>query len=101
MHLTDGVCGAARQDNYKSVRDAYVKAAGQLKWGDPKDTETFIGPLISEKEAKRVEEWVQEAVKRGAPPVGSKRTAWVPHRTAHSLGIKLHSLSGQGCEKVL
>ncbi len=84
------MCNARRQDNYASVRDAYVEAAAKLKWGDPKDTETFIGPLISEKEAKRVEEWVQEAVKRGAPPVALNyaqpgylnRTAWVSIRTA-------------------
>ena len=48
------------------MRDAYVKAASKLKWGDPKEEDTFVGPLISEKEAKRIEEWVQEAVDRGA-----------------------------------
>ena len=57
---------AARQDHYSEVRDAYVKAAAKLKWGDPKDEDTFIGPVISEKEAQRIEEWVEEAVKRGA-----------------------------------
>ena len=55
------------QDHYSAVREAYVKAATKLKWGDPKDEGTFVGPLISEKEAKRIEEWVQEAVDRGAP----------------------------------
>ena len=57
---------AARQDHYSEVRDAYVKAAAKLKWGDPKKEDTFIGPVISEKEAQRIEEWVEEAVKRGA-----------------------------------
>lgn len=56
------------QDHYSAVRDAYVEAASKLKWGDPKEEDTFVGPLISEKEAKRIEEWVQEAVDRGAPP---------------------------------
>ncbi|KAK9840915.1 hypothetical protein WJX81_000140 [Elliptochloris bilobata] len=63
-----------REDHYSAVRDAWVKAASKLKWGDPKDPETFIGPLISEKEAKRIEEWVQEAVNRGAKVLcGGKR----------------------------
>ena len=37
-----------------------------LKVGDPRDLETDIGPLISEKEAERVEQWIQEAVESGA-----------------------------------
>ena len=56
------------QDHYSAVRDAWVKAASELKWGNPKEEDTFVGPLISEKEAKRIEEWVQEAVDCGAPP---------------------------------
>ena len=50
------------------MRDAWVEAASKLKWGNPKEEDTFVGPLISEKEAKRIEEWVQEAVDRGARP---------------------------------
>ncbi|WP_017378829.1 aldehyde dehydrogenase family protein [Paenisporosarcina sp. TG-14] len=34
--------------------------------GDPKDPSTNIGPMISEKEAIRVEQWVNEAVSQGA-----------------------------------
>jgi acyl-CoA reductase-like NAD-dependent aldehyde dehydrogenase len=34
--------------------------------GDPKDRETFIGPMISEKEAKRLKGWIDEAVSAGA-----------------------------------
>ncbi len=37
-----------------------------LKTGDPKDEDTFIGPLISEKEAIRLENWINSAIKRGA-----------------------------------
>ena len=34
--------------------------------GDPKDERTSIGPLISEGEARRLEEWIASAVRRGA-----------------------------------
>jgi succinate-semialdehyde dehydrogenase/glutarate-semialdehyde dehydrogenase len=37
-----------------------------LKVGDPRIEGTVVGPLISEAEAKRVEEWVAEAVDKGA-----------------------------------
>ena len=34
--------------------------------GDPKDRNVFIGPMISEGEAKRLDGWIQEAVAKGA-----------------------------------
>ncbi len=37
-----------------------------LKYGDPKAADTVVGPLISEKEARRVESWIEEAVAKGA-----------------------------------
>ena len=44
------------------------------KAGDPLDEDTFIGPVISEDDAKRVESWVQEAVDEGATLLcGGKR----------------------------
>ncbi len=50
---------------YDEFKEKLVKATKALKSGDPKDDETFIGPMISEKEAKRLEEWIQSAVKAG------------------------------------
>jgi glyceraldehyde-3-phosphate dehydrogenase (NADP+) len=42
--------------------------------GDPLDDRTDIGPMISEREAARVEEWVNDAVKKGAKLlVGGRR----------------------------
>ena len=43
-----------------------IPAVAELKSGDPKSEDVFVGPLISEKEAKRIEDWIQEAVSRGA-----------------------------------
>jgi acyl-CoA reductase-like NAD-dependent aldehyde dehydrogenase len=42
-----------------------IPAIKELKSGDPKREDVFVGPLISEKEAKRVESWVEEAVQKG------------------------------------
>jgi acyl-CoA reductase-like NAD-dependent aldehyde dehydrogenase len=51
---------------YDEFRDRLVTAARALKKGDPKDRETFIGPMISEKEATRLHGWVESAVAAGA-----------------------------------
>jgi acyl-CoA reductase-like NAD-dependent aldehyde dehydrogenase len=53
-------------DIYDSVRDRLTERAGKLIAGDPKDRNTLIGPMISESEARRLECWIQEAVKGGA-----------------------------------
>ena len=51
---------------YDELRDRLVAAAKTLKMGDPKLEETFIGPMIAESEAKRLDEWIQSAIKAGA-----------------------------------
>ena len=51
---------------YEAFRDRLVNAAKALKKGDPKDRETFVGPMISEKEATRLHDWIREAVDAGA-----------------------------------
>jgi len=53
----------------KIISQVEAKLAGlvsALSYGDPSDEKTFVGPLISEKEAIRVEAWVAEAVASGA-----------------------------------
>ncbi|MCA1780453.1 MAG: aldehyde dehydrogenase family protein [Xanthomonadaceae bacterium] len=54
------------RDIYDPVRDRLVEKVGALKGGDPRDPETFIGPLISEDDARRVVEWMEEAEENGA-----------------------------------
>lgn len=57
-----------------ALREKLVKATRALKCGDPKDEDTFIGPMISEKEATRLDEWIQSAVASGATVLcGGKR----------------------------
>ncbi len=50
---------------YSEFRDRLVAATTELVAGDPKDEDTFIGPMISEREAIRLEEWISEAVAAG------------------------------------
>ncbi len=62
------------EDIYDTMRDKLVARAGTLVSGDPKDENTFIGPMISEGEASRLDNWIQEAVGAGATLLcGGKR----------------------------
>ena len=54
------------RDVYDRFRDMLVAKTRSLKAGDPKDRKTFIGPMISEGEAKRLDGWIAEAVAKGA-----------------------------------
>ncbi|CAN5115290.1 aldehyde dehydrogenase family protein [soil metagenome] len=61
-------------DVYDKFRDMLVARTGGLIAGDPKDPKTFVGPMISEGEAKRLDGWIQEAVASGATLLcGGKR----------------------------
>ena len=54
--------------------DRFVKETEKLKVGNQLLEETDMGPMIEEKEAIRVEEWIEEAVGKGAKLVrGGKR----------------------------
>ena len=51
---------------YPEFRRRLVEATKALAMGDPKDPETFIGPMISEREAIRLKTWIDEALDAGA-----------------------------------
>tara|TARA_R110002072_G_scaffold15856_33_gene62906 strand:- start:9553 stop:10986 length:1434 start_codon:yes stop_codon:yes gene_type:complete len=51
---------------YDRFRDMLVERAGSLVVGDPKQRDTFIGPMIDEGEAERLKGWIDEAVANGA-----------------------------------
>lgn len=53
-------------DIYDLFRDKFIAAVKKLKMGDPRKEDTFIGPMISEGEAKRLEGWINAAVSAGA-----------------------------------
>lgn len=51
---------------YDAFREKLMGEAQNLKMGNPKEETTFIGPMISEKEAKRLDGWIQAAIADGA-----------------------------------
>lgn len=51
---------------YDELRERLVAKTRTLVMGDPKDEATFIGPMIDEKEARRLESWIQAAEAGGA-----------------------------------
>ncbi|AMG73727.1 aldehyde dehydrogenase family protein [Sphingopyxis granuli] len=53
-------------DIYDRFRAMLVEKTKALVSGDPKDRDTFIGPMISEKEAARLGGWIEDAVAGGA-----------------------------------
>ncbi|MCA8943738.1 MAG: aldehyde dehydrogenase family protein, partial [Planctomycetes bacterium] len=51
---------------YDAFRDALVARTKELKLGDPKRDDTFLGPMISTKEAERLHGWIRSAIDAGA-----------------------------------
>jgi len=54
------------QDIYDDFKTRFIQATNALVSGDPRKESTFIGPMIAESEAKRLQDWVHEAVEQGA-----------------------------------
>jgi glyceraldehyde-3-phosphate dehydrogenase (NADP+) len=51
---------------YREFRDKFVERTLKYKIGDKLNDETDMGPMITEDEAKRVENWIKEAEEKGA-----------------------------------
>ncbi|MDO8417813.1 MAG: aldehyde dehydrogenase family protein [Agitococcus sp.] len=51
---------------YDTVKAKLVASTKTLVMGNPQDETTFIGPMISAKEAERLHSWITEAVDQGA-----------------------------------
>ncbi|HET8615412.1 MAG TPA: aldehyde dehydrogenase family protein [Actinomycetales bacterium] len=60
------------------VADAFVERlqsmVGDLVVGDPADPRTDVGTLVDEASARRVEQWLDEARRRGARVLGGERS---------------------------
>ena len=50
---------------YDRLKEQLVAATRQLVAGDPQDEKTFIGPMIAESEAKRLQAWIDDGVEAG------------------------------------
>jgi len=83
---------------YKVFRNKFVARTDKYKIGDKLQEDTDMGPMITEMEAQRVEEWIQEAVKRGAVVLtgGKRKGALVEPTVLEEVpkGARLH------CEEV-
>jgi acyl-CoA reductase-like NAD-dependent aldehyde dehydrogenase len=51
---------------YDPLKHKLVAKIKALKAGNPKHDDTFIGPMISDKEAARLEQWLESALSAGA-----------------------------------
>ncbi|MFO1495086.1 MAG: aldehyde dehydrogenase family protein [Lysobacterales bacterium] len=51
---------------YPALRERLIARVAALKHGDPREEDTFIGPMISEGEAKRLHGWIEGARAAGA-----------------------------------
>ena len=65
---------------HRAVHSAFVEAlrtaVEDLVVGDPRDVDTDVGPMISDREADRVVAWVEEALAAGATRItGGRREA--------------------------
>jgi acyl-CoA reductase-like NAD-dependent aldehyde dehydrogenase len=65
---------------YDELVDRFVDATRRVRLGDPRDPEVFVGPMIDEANACRVEAWIAEAVAQGARVLtgGPRQGALVP-----------------------
>ena len=60
----------AHEDIYEELKSNLARRVAELVHGDPKNRDTFVGPMISEREAKRLKGWVDEAA-------GSGQMSWL------------------------
>jgi glyceraldehyde-3-phosphate dehydrogenase (NADP+) len=51
---------------FEKFTSAFISRTKKLKYGDPLSEETEISSMIDEENAKRVEDWVNEAINQGA-----------------------------------
>lgn len=62
------------QSLYQRFKDGFVERTSLYKVGNKLDEDTDMGPMITEQEALRVDNWVKEAVDQGARVLtGAKR----------------------------
>ncbi len=67
---------------FEEFTDRFIDEVKALKVGDPRDPEVDIGPMISQRDAERAENWVREAQRAGASVLyGGERAGTLFHPT--------------------
>jgi len=70
------------KDIFEKFTSDFLERTKNLKVGDPLNEDTDVGPMITEGEAKRTEEWIEEAKRDGARILtGGKREGAVYYPT--------------------
>jgi len=80
------------------VEQRLTAMVSALRYGDPSDAATVVGPVISQESAARIESWVQQALARGARRLagGERRGAVV----APTLLADVDRATPLGCQEV-
>jgi len=88
----------AHKNIVKQVETKLSSLVAALPYGDPRDAKTVVGPLISEREAMRVESWITEAVDKGAKRLagGARKGAVIPPTLLGSVDASMKV----GCEEI-
>lgn len=83
---------------YDAFRTKFVAAVGGLVVGNPRSEETFIGPIIDEKEAARIEASLRAAVADGAKLLcgGSRKGTLVEPAVLENVGANAEAW----CEEI-
>ena len=80
------------------VESRLAETVAALPFGDPRKDGTVCGPVISEKEAVRIEAWIDEALSRGAKRLaGGKRSGSVVPPTLLS---NIDDAMNVGCQEI-
>ena len=56
----------AHHSRYQEIVDAISQAAAELRVGDPHDPSTEVGPLVAERQRRRVEDYIASGRQQGA-----------------------------------
>lgn len=51
---------------HEAFVDAFVKVVAQIKYGDPSDKATFVGPVINKEQVERIQKDLNESIQQGA-----------------------------------
>jgi succinate-semialdehyde dehydrogenase/glutarate-semialdehyde dehydrogenase len=88
------------RDVAQPVTEAFLSTVAALHVGDPSDTSTTVGPLISLEAAERIEDWIQQAASDGAEILagGTREGTVVAPTVLRGVrpGMKLHDLEAFG-----
>ena len=63
------------RDHHDAGESSSRPRSGKLKAGDPRDEATFIGPVIDEDAARRIDGWIDAADRRWRDRAGARQTS--------------------------